>query len=142
MRKLSSAEHAELLLLYQVTVEDMQRSKQWAWQATYATLAGEGALLGLHLALPTSVRQSAVTAFLLSIVILGLMVLGLHHVNYAERDLEHFRQRIKRVRFNFSVPLMVAFGTESPKDLWKYWFAVLGMTAVVLFSVWVVTAAM
>jgi hypothetical protein len=39
MEQITGRDHAELLMLYQITIDDIEKAKQWGWKVTYTTIA-------------------------------------------------------------------------------------------------------
>ena len=123
-------DHAELLMLYKVTIEDIERAKQWGWKVTYTTIAAQGAILGLF----STYRAGtyivyAKIIFILLAFILALM--GIKYIRHSQTSLKDFRVRIKTVRGQLGELCKSCFGEETEKKIWPLEFVVGGATFLV-----------
>jgi hypothetical protein len=124
-------------MLYQVTIEDIEKSKQWGLTVTYTTIAVHGALLGLFSAYDSSRWVGLIKAFFIWLLI-SLTILGVHHIRQAQRSLSGFRERIKRIRELFGEPFHNVFGNPTPKEEWPLeffvWTSVIVIPLLILLS--------
>ena len=135
MSELTDREHAELIMLYQVTIEDIERTKRWGWNITYTTIAGQGAIFGLftaHRAVRMPLAELCGVRFLFSALTVGLMILGLVHISDVQRNLKAFRDRLKEVRKNYGEPFESCFGQPDIEQVLPLVFAVVAATVVFL----------
>ena len=138
MPELTDRDHAELLLLYQVTIDDIEKTKQWGWTVAYATIAAQGASLGLFMA-----YESLMNPWVEKGVFIGLVVsfalLARNQIRHAQAGLEGFRTRIKKVREPFGEPFKKSFGDPNPKRQWPLepviWAATVVMCILIGFAV-------
>jgi hypothetical protein len=127
-------DHAEILMLYQMTIDDIERAKQWGWKVTYTTIAAQGAILGLfstYRAGPYIV--SAKIIFILLAFILAL--LGNKYIRHSQTSLQGFRDRIKRVRSQLGEICKSTFGEETEKKIWPLERVVWGATLLVIILI-------
>ena len=86
MNELSERDHSELLMLYQVTIEDIERAKQWGWTVAYTTMAAQGAVLGLFVVYKPAIAILWVKLVFAALTI-GLGVVGINHIRHAQSSL-------------------------------------------------------
>lgn len=131
MSEISDRDHAELLMLYKVTVDDIERAKQWGWRVAYTTIAANGAILALF---STYKHEANLCWIRGAIIILAitLMALGVNYIRHAQAGLSGFRERIKAVRKNFGDLLKSCYGESTPKKTWPLEYVVIGSTFIVV----------
>ena len=130
MKQINDRDHAELLMLYQVTIDDIEKAKQWGWTVTYTTIAAQGAILGLFSAYKagTYLIWAKVLFVLLAI---GLAILGIKYISHSHASLGDFRTRLKTVRDQLGDHFRASFGESTQKKTWPLEFVVLGATLLV-----------
>ena len=130
MEKMTDQDHAELLMLYQVTIDDIEKAKQWGWTVTYTTIAAQGAILGLFSAYQAG--ECLVLAKVLFILLaLGLAILGVKYIRHSEASLWDFRERVKVVRNQLGEHFKNSFGESTQKKKWPLEIVVWGATLLV-----------
>lgn len=112
MDTISDRDHEEILALYQATIEDIERSKQWLWTVTYHTIIAQGGLLALHTAYTSSHHW---TKWLFIIFSVGIAGVGSLYVRLARMGLAHFRERANRCLKQFGQPFQDVFGSRVEK---------------------------
>lgn len=117
MGDLTDRDHAELLLLYQVTIEDIERTKQWGWTVAYTTIAAQGASLGLFMAYDLQGDLWIGKSVFIGLVV-AFALLGRNQIRHAQAGLDGFRTRIKKVRERFGESFKGCFGESNPKRQW------------------------
>ncbi len=135
MSKLSDQDHEEILTLYQATIEDIERSKQWLWTVTYHTVIAQGGLLALHTAYTSSHQW---TTWLFIILSAGIAGVGTFYVRLARMGLAHFRERVTRCLDKFGQPFQEAFGKRPEKreipSISIIWVTALLVIALIYFA--------
>ncbi len=127
---MADRDHAELLMLYQVTIDDIERAKQWGWKVSYTTMAAQGAILGLFSAYKAGAYiVYAKIIFILLAFILAL--LGIKYIRHSQASLAGFRERIKTVRGHLGDLSKSSFGEETEKKIWPLELVVWGATVLV-----------
>jgi len=123
-------DHAELLMLYKVTIDDIERAKQWGWKVTYTTIAAEGAILALFSTYNAGpyIDYAKVIFSLLAFI---LALLGIKYIRHAQASLQAFRERIKIVRSQLGELCKTSFGEETEKKMWPLEIVVGGATLLV-----------
>ncbi|MHC1763593.1 MAG: hypothetical protein AB9869_04695 [Verrucomicrobiia bacterium] len=133
---LTDRAHEELLALYQVTIEDIERSKQWLWTVTYNTIVAEGGLLALRSAYFSSPGQEWAT-WLLGILCVGVAAVGSFQVHFMKRALVHFRERVDRCYVRFEGAFIDVFGSRTPKHTiphhWIIWIVAVLVLVLMFF---------
>jgi hypothetical protein len=115
---LTDKDHAELLLLYQVTIDDIEKTKQWGWTVAYTTVGAQGGVLGLYTAYDSVLLLAWVQALFVALTV-ALGLVGVNHVRHAQASLTAFRQRIRSVREYFGPAFASTFGEPNPKKQWQ-----------------------
>jgi hypothetical protein len=129
MSELTEEDRSELLVLYQVTVDDIEKTKQWGWTVTYTTIAAQGATLGLYIAYDTSL--SAISEKLIFIgLIFGFALVARNQINQVQAGLQGFRERVLRVRKSFGSRFDECFGETANKRVWPLGRVMWSSTAV------------
>jgi hypothetical protein len=133
MVQLTDRDHTELMTLYKITIDDIERAKQWAWKVAYTTIAAEGAALALF---RTYRIDNDLCWIRLAFIILclGLCALGVNYISHAYSSLEEFRDRKVRIQDQFSEKLNIVFGEPTQKKEWPLYWVVIGGTAIVLLA--------
>ena len=127
-------DHAELVMLYKVTIDDVERAKQWGWKVTYTTIAAQGAILGLFSTYKADAYiVSAKIIFILLAFILAL--LGIKYIRHSQASLQGFRDRIKAVRGQLGEICKSSFGEETEKKIWPLERVVWGATLLVIILI-------
>ena len=117
MPDLTDRDHAELLLLYQATIEDIERAKQWGWTVAYATIAAQGASLGLFVAYESLVDARVDKGIFIALVV-AFAFIARNQIRHAQAGLQGFRARIKKIRERFGESFKGCFGESNPKRQW------------------------
>jgi hypothetical protein len=129
--------HNELLMLYQVTIDDIEKTKQWGWTVAYTTVAAQGGVFGLFTAYHTSL-PAPLMKLLFILMIVGFAVVGTNHIQHAQSSLEGFRKRITKVRTNLGESFNQSFGEPNPKKRWPLepivWLVTLVICLLIVFS--------
>ena len=112
MDTLSERSHEEILTLYQATIEDIERSKQWLWTVTYHTIIAQGGLLALYTAYTSSHTW---TKWLFMALCVGIAGVGTSYIHLARKALACFRERINRCLERFEQPFRDALGDRVDK---------------------------
>lgn len=112
MDAISDQDHEEILALYQATIEDIERSKQWLWTVTYHAIIAQGGLLALHTAYISNHKWTKWLFVFLSIIIAGV---SSFYVRVARTSLTHFRERANRCLERFGQPFKKALGNRVTK---------------------------
>jgi hypothetical protein len=84
-----------VMKLFEITIEDIDRTKQWQWTVFYHTVIAQGGLLALYSSIPVGERTWVLAAFF---VVLSFIVsfLGASVILDATKVLHRFRDRIGR----------------------------------------------
>ncbi|MEJ2463074.1 MAG: hypothetical protein P8098_15805 [Candidatus Thiodiazotropha sp.] len=137
MQALSEEDRAELLVLYQVTVDDIEKTKQWGWTVTYTTIAAQGATLGLYIAYSTYLPIIFEKLIFIALI-LGFALVARNQINQAQDGIHGFRERVLRVRKSFGSKFDECFGETANKRVWPLGCVMWSST--VVFSLLVVLA--
>lgn len=114
--------HAELLVLYQVGVEDIERAKQWTWSVAYQTVLAQGGVLALYSAyVPTSEWWVRVVFVALSLVV---TIVAHRHLSDSAEALGVFRERVARYRAALEKPSQILVGMPTTKRTWPLHYLV------------------
>ena len=130
MKQITDRDHAELLMLYQVTIDDIEKAKQWGWTVTYTTIAAQGAILGLFSAYDAG-ACSVLSKGLFILLAIGLAFLGVKYIRHSEASLWDFRDRVKVVRDKLGDNFKDSFGESTKKKKWPLEIVVWGATVLV-----------
>ena len=95
MAELTGNDHAELLVLYQVGVEDIEKAKQWAWNVTYQAVLAQGGVLALYTAYVASVPSAWVRLIFVALL-LALTAVAHYALSDSVEALQTFRGRVRR----------------------------------------------
>jgi hypothetical protein len=89
----------EIRMLFEVTVEDVERAKQWQWNLFLQLITAQGAVLALYGISGThdSVLHKSVFS-LISIILCGV---GWHYLDESATDLASKRHRFPQIRSHF-----------------------------------------
>lgn len=123
-------DHAELVMLYQGTIADIERAKQWGWKVAYITIAAQGAILGLFNSYKagTYVVYAKIVFILLAFI---FALLGTKYISHSQASLKDFRERIIRVRGQLGELFKSCFGEATEKKIWPLELVVWGTTVLV-----------
>ncbi|MGE5245433.1 MAG: hypothetical protein ACM3SQ_14505 [Betaproteobacteria bacterium] len=109
-------EHAELLMLYEQAVQDIERAKQWGWQLTYSAILAQFGLLALARTYQTQ------AAFWVEPAFAGLMALigcaATVFIGDASTSVNRFRERLRRCRARLLTISLELLGEIPPKPSW------------------------
>jgi hypothetical protein len=117
MAELTEHAHAELVVLYQIGVDDIEKAKQWAWNVTYQTVLAQGGVLALYTAYVAPVPSFWVR---LVFVILSLAVTVVAHraISDSVESLQTFRLRVGRCRAALTESSQTLMGPPTEKRTW------------------------
>jgi hypothetical protein len=91
--------NSELIMLFQVITDDIKNLRRQQWTATYYILLTYAAIIGFYSL--KSINTSSLAPPLLSIVALGMNLLGLWYVMDTNKNLCFYRMRLTRIKENF-----------------------------------------
>lgn len=131
MSDISDQDRAELLILYQVTIDDIERAKQWGWKVAYSTIAADGAILALFNTYKTP-ENICWTKILFIVIAIALMLFGVTYIKHAEAGLKEFRARIITVRERLGSVFKTSFGKATEKKQWPLEVVVIISTLIVI----------
>lgn len=117
-------------MLYQVTIDDIEKTKQWGWTVTYTTIAAQGAILGLFSTYKAGVCL-VLAKVLFILLAVGLTILGIKYIRHSQASLRDFRERVKVVRNQLGDHFKASFGESTQKKKWPLEFVVWGATLIV-----------
>lgn len=125
--------HAELLTVYQMAAEDLERAKQWGWQITYQTVLAQLGLAALRRAYP----PGGLVDVLFYVGILGLSVMSMNYIASTQRSIAKFRRRMSDCRDRLAKPTQDVLGERDKKRPWPLAAVVIvvGVLAVLLVFV-------
>lgn len=103
--------HAELIKLYEVTIADVDRTKEWQWKVFYYTIVAQGASFGLFL--QDTVRANIVLRLTAVSFVLLLGLVGVVELWKSGQTLQKFRDRLGRCLELFSDNFKTAFGDRN-----------------------------
>lgn len=89
MPGINDKEHAELVMLYGIAVEDIERAKRQQWVHIYAVLLAQGSLVALY----KNAYQTSEGLFFIAVAI--LTALGLALIGLTQWDLSRSRSLIE-----------------------------------------------
>ncbi len=118
---ISERDHKELLMLYEVTIEDIERAKVWMWRVASVALAGEGGVLGIYKLIPGGSIPGKVIFFFL---IVAFVIIAWHNIQNALSSLTEFRGQVQNVRQHLGEKFNSCFKASSPRKEWLLQFVV------------------
>ncbi len=138
MEPLSDKAHAELLLLYEMCLGDIERGKRWIWDATYQTIIAQAGLYALHAAFSKQL-PGYWSAIMFSLILLALLILSGKQIVDSHRLIYRSRERVKRSIFRFQKPFQEVFSLDKPieennNNIWLTRPSILPGLLIVLFS--------
>lgn len=132
MNTILDKDHEEILTLYQATIEDIERSKQWLWTVTYHTIIAQGGILAIH----TSYNSGLIwTKWVFITLSLAIAAIGTFHIRLTRSSLVHFRARIDRCLERFGQPFQAVFGSRAEKREIPSLSIILGTTALIIILI-------
>jgi hypothetical protein len=133
---MTDRDHSELLMLYSVTIDDIERAKKWGWTVTYTTIAAEGAVLGLFNAYKAG-AYLIYAKVIFSVLAVGLAILGIKYIRHSQASLRDFRARKQVVREQLGDQFKACFGQATEKKKWPLelvvWVATLLVCILIIF---------
>jgi hypothetical protein len=109
----------EMLALYQMAVDDIERAKQWAWTIAYYTVVAQGGIFALSSTVARSSRWSWTSGVLVSLMF--SITLVSHVLLSQSRDsLAVFRGRTDRCRPYFCPSSEAILGAPGVKHTWPF----------------------
>jgi hypothetical protein len=126
--------HRELLLNYQLTIEDIERAKQWQWKAFYYPLAAQAGVLAYSFQSSKPLPWWVKALFVLATI--GLGAFSVAFLVDSARALENFRGRAVRYRELFNPMINEIRGPHGPRVLpWVFYVAIALSTSIVVATV-------
>jgi hypothetical protein len=117
MEQITDRDYAELLMLYQITINDIEKAKQRGWTVTYTTIAAQGAILGLFSAYNAGAYLGWIK-FIFVLLSIGMTILGIQYIKHAQESLEGFRALLKDVIGRLGGQFTTLFGEPTQKKKW------------------------
>ena len=131
--------HQELLMLYQVTVNDLFYFKTQQWVvSTYAFLLYAG-LIGLNQSINTT--TTIFEACILSVMVFGVFATAAIVLHKLQQSIDVRQARIERTRSHFSPQFQSAWaakekGKEYVRSIWFLNTAILVGASSVIYIIW------
>jgi hypothetical protein len=116
MDELTERGHAELLVLYQLGVDDIERAKQWSWSVSYQTILAQGGVLALYSAYVSSPDWWVRIVFVA--LLLAVTVVAQRHLSDSAEALGVFRERVARCRAALQKTSQNLMGDPTVKRTW------------------------
>ncbi len=136
----SDHEHSELRMVYEVTVREVDRARQWAWRVTWQCVLALVAIYALYAVELNAFERSADGVFFSRVLCSELMFIALVYngiyLYFSHRQLKRFRKRLKRCRRRFSDAFRVAHGPLTPAAVWPMFFVVLTVFTFLVVLMW------
>jgi len=102
----------ELRIIFQATLDDIEKAKQWQWTLFYNCAAAQAATLALYSAY--SVRLPFWLRFAFPLLCLAILILGIQFIRDTTRQLKAYRHRNEICRKSFH-PRTLALLEESTR---------------------------
>jgi len=96
MEQTTDRDYAELLMLYQRTIDAIEKAKQRGWTVTYTTIAAQGAILGLFSVYKAGDYLGWIK-FIFVLLSIGMTILGIQYIKHAQESLEGLRALLEDV---------------------------------------------
>lgn len=136
---LKDQEHAELLVLYQVTTQDLTFFKSQQWALTNYGLLALAAIVGVRQL--SQVKITPCVATLLCAVAVFLTVLTAWLLLRLHGSIEERRGRLERIYARFSDEFRTARGMKRSVSAWEIVLPLFGLLALALWlTVWLLFA--
>lgn len=113
--------HAELLVVYQTAVDDIERAKQWAWQVTYQVIIAQFAAVTIA---RTTFPNGAVARFVFIAMVVGMAGIATGYIWDAQASLSRFRGRLDACRPHLQDQTNKILGEVRAKPRWPLEWAV------------------
>ncbi len=136
MAEISEGErdHKELLMLYEVTIEDIERAKLWMWKVAYATLAGEGGVLWMYKLIPSG---SLFGKGICTVLLVALAFIAAYYIEDARTSLRRSRDLVRDIRLQHLGKKFNSFlGAQDPKKDWLLHGVVLTGAGTAAYVLW------
>jgi hypothetical protein len=117
MQLLSERDHAEVMMLYSASLDDIEKAKKWGWTVAYTTIAAQGAILALFSSYFSNSTSAVLKAVFIALIF-GLTVVGAFRIRDAQASLIASRRRLAAVKENFGTPFKKCFDDSTPRTLW------------------------
>jgi hypothetical protein len=119
MTEINSDKYKELMMLYQITIEDIERTKQWMWKIMFNTLILQSVLLALYkIYLP-----KVYCVFILLIFFTGTV--GIYLTYIMQQDLERFRGKKEECKKYFGDTFKTITGISPGRPFHKIFYTVI-----------------
>lgn len=137
--RLEDRAHEEILSLYQVTVDDIEKTKRWIWDVTYHTIVAQGGIYALQ-SIFGSTSSRIWPAVMFTVLCIGVAVIGSSQARLATESLDKFRKRVDRCMEHFEEPFRQVFfgpsGERAPKSTIPAQAIITVTTALVVALLW------
>lgn len=131
MSESDDRQHQEILLLYELAIDDIERDKQWAWQVTFRANVVQGAILALY---TTYVSESTSTPIRLVFAALVVVVtlVATKSISDSVKALDRVRTRAMRLLNEFQPKAREFMEPRSDNPTWPFVLYIWASCVVVL----------
>ena len=134
MEQTTDRDYAELLMLYQRTIDAIEKAKQRGWTVTYTTIAAQGGILGLFSVYKAGDYLGWIK-FIFVLLSIGMTILGIQYIKHAQESLEGFRALLKDVIGKLGGQFTTLFGEPTQKKKWPFEAVVWGATIFICYLI-------